>query len=86
MAGLISLDLDVSRSSRFPTPVDAMLMLPAAQHVNMMQVNARNFKWDDAKPQESCTPLRGQPGSLEILHTDLYQIARVGYYYMYWEK
>ncbi len=38
IAGLLGLDIDIHRSSRFHTPVDAMLMLPAAQHVNMMQV------------------------------------------------
>ena len=38
VAGLIGLDLDVQRCSRFHTPIDAMLMLPAAQRVNMMHV------------------------------------------------
>ena len=38
VAGLIGLDLDIQRCSRFHTPIDAMLMLPAAQQVNMMHV------------------------------------------------
>ncbi len=38
VAGLLALDMDTRRCSRFHTPIDAMLMLPAAQHVNMLQV------------------------------------------------
>ena len=38
VAGLISLDLDLTRSSQMPSPVEAALMLPYTGKVNDLQV------------------------------------------------